>query len=669
MLSSAVIEKEISKLKMILDECYPFFSTVSDGSPVGADAECLIVRAVDRKTHCIRQVLISVRLYDKKLSGEQIASNILLQLGRFNLEPNYWRGSMMDRASTNIKAIKMVKEVTQYSPTLVPCLSHTTSLPGKEFKNTCKLMHNFRKAFNASIMFRGKMSSLFKEHFGFAPKVAGGVRWYLEWEQINEIDQIGVDSIMNKLIPVAEVQKISEKSVAKMNKIATKEKMGKLIVEFAAVAEAGRPFCTSTYLMEGDDPLVFGAHLELKKLQDYIKDGPRFRSNSRTQKRCREAEGIINNLCRDLVHSRDMRYEEVCIFEEELNFIQDQLKDTDIPTNNAGGTLRNRGRRVDYASMANGRVRNRAHNANTIEQLADLESEMRAKKAEMRFAEKELYKTEEKLALYQMKLGPLTEEDFMRYASRKVECAFIKGRKLFNEDVDVVRTNKALSACKVFDIIFLRTSPSLANLGLMIDDLSYFNFPELTDEFLQNMKDELPNLLELAVTYDFDFESIDGEGEKYTKRVLTRARRVRKRAIMCEVERRMHRGENNEDVNGIPLNIEEEINIVDLVINEIGANDYRVIEWKNDPGERSRRIYEWWKTIMNGHNSKLKYFSKAVCLIATVQTSSAASERVFSQLNFIRRVVGDRLLQDLLELRCFLRCNNNLGDDYLFMGR
>ena len=63
MLSSAVIEKEISKLKMILDECYPFFSTVSDGSPVGADAKCLIVRAVDRKTHCIRQVLISVRIY------------------------------------------------------------------------------------------------------------------------------------------------------------------------------------------------------------------------------------------------------------------------------------------------------------------------------------------------------------------------------------------------------------------------------------------------------------------------------------------------------------------------------------------------------------------------------------------------------------------------------
>ena len=41
------------------------------------------------------------------------------------------------------------------------------------------------------------------------------------------------------------------------------------------------------------------------------------------------------------------------------------------------------------------------------------------------------------------------------------------------------------------------------------------------------------------------------------------ARRVRKRAIMCEGERCMRRDENNEDVNDIPINIEEEVNIVD----------------------------------------------------------------------------------------------------------
>ena len=98
-------------------------------------------------------------------------------------------------------------------------------------------------------------------------------------------------------------------------------------------------------------------------------------------------------------------------------------------------------------------------------------------------------------------------------------------------------------------------------------------------------------------------------------------------------------------------------------------NDYRVMDWKNDLREWSRRMYKWWKTIMNGHNTRLKYFTLAVCLIATVQTSSAVSERVFSQFNFIRRVVGDKTLEDLLELRCYVRCNSGLEDDYFFKSR
>ena len=69
-----------------------------------------------------------------------------------------------------------------------------------------------------------------------------------------------------------------------MKNKATKENMGKLIVEIAAIAEAGKMLCESTYLMEGDDPLVFGAHIQIEKLQDYIAIGPRFGVNSRTKK-------------------------------------------------------------------------------------------------------------------------------------------------------------------------------------------------------------------------------------------------------------------------------------------------------------------------------------------------------------------------------------------------
>ena len=61
-------------------------------------------------------------------------------------------------------------------------------------------MHKFGKAFNIRVMSHWKLSHLFKNEFGFTPKFTGGVRWYLECEQINKIDQIWVNLIMTQLI-------------------------------------------------------------------------------------------------------------------------------------------------------------------------------------------------------------------------------------------------------------------------------------------------------------------------------------------------------------------------------------------------------------------------------------------------------------------------------------
>eukprot|EP00979_Chaetoceros_neogracilis_P004548 scaffold797_cov408-Chaetoceros_neogracile.AAC.13 len=70
-----------------------------------------------------------------------------------------------------------------------------------------------------------------------------------------------------------------------------------------------------------------------------------------------------------------------------------------------------------------------------------------------------------------------------------------------------------------------------------------------------------------------------------------------------------------------------------------------------------RRTHEWWMKLMNGYNTKFRTFAEAVNLVVSVQSSRAASERVLSQLSFVRRIAGDATLQDLLELRCFMQCN------------
>ena len=64
---------------------------------------------------------------------------------------------------------------------------------------------------------------------------------------------------------------------------------------------------------------------------------------------------------------------------------------------------------------------------------------------------------------------------------------------------------------------------------------------------------------------------------------------------------------------------------------------------------------------MNERKDALPYFFTTIRILATVPVSSAATERVFSQLTFIRRAVGDKTLHDLMELQSYIRCNNGLG--------
>jgi hypothetical protein len=62
------------------------------------------------------------------------------------------------------------------------------------------------------------------------------------------------------------------------------------------------------------------------------------------------------------------------------------------------------------------------------------------------------------------------------------------------------------------------------------------------------------------------------------------------------------------------------------------------------------------RTLLNERKGDITVFQEAVRLIATSQASSAAIERVFSQLTFIRRVVGDKTSSDVLQTRAFIRC-------------
>jgi len=152
--------------------CYDFFGTTTDGSPLGCNAEVISSRHVRKSDHQIITVVLSVRLYEASLTGENIGSNLVSELRRWSLDLKKWRPCMMDRAENNRKGLKDIKKKTIYDPSLFPCLAHTFVLPGKEFKKLCNILHSFRKAFNTSIMFRGKLFNHIKLLVGFPPFIA-----------------------------------------------------------------------------------------------------------------------------------------------------------------------------------------------------------------------------------------------------------------------------------------------------------------------------------------------------------------------------------------------------------------------------------------------------------------------------------------------------------------
>ena len=74
----------------------------------------------------------------------------------------------------------------------------------------------------------------------------------------------------------------------------------------------------------------------------------------------------------------------------------------------------------------------------------------------------------------------------------------------------------------------------------------------------------------------------------------------------------------------------------------------------DDPGEKARRIWEWWRI----HQEKFVYFKTAVLrLVVLVQVSSAPVEQVFSRLRLIVETSQQNTLHDAILLRLFVAIN------------
>ena len=164
-----------------INASYDKFAVTIDGSPIGDDAEAISLRLVSKKTKMVKDYIIFIKLYRKKLNGLAIANNTITELRDYGITK--LRGIVhisMDCAGNNGVAIKCLKEKNIANPAFGPCHSHTINLLGKEFNDTYNLMHFFRKHWNKSICTRGNLYKEVKKYLGKFPVISGGVRWYIQ---------------------------------------------------------------------------------------------------------------------------------------------------------------------------------------------------------------------------------------------------------------------------------------------------------------------------------------------------------------------------------------------------------------------------------------------------------------------------------------------------------
>jgi len=162
--------------------------------------------------------------------------------------------------------------------------------------------------------------------------------------------------------------------------------------------------------------------------------------------------------------------------------------------------------------------------------------------------------------------------------------------------------------------VLLHMHMNIEDAKLRIDKLKLLGFPEFTDDFLDVLKNSLIEL-KCSANKAFNWDGVDG-AVAYDKTLATKLEKEASSTTPARFSSRKSTHTN----------------------------------WKEDPNERARRIWEWWKSRV----SHFPKWAEAVRLIVLVQPSSAFVERIFSQMKLILQVIGDNAVERTIEGRLFI---------------
>lgn len=149
-------------------------------------------------------MLVNVKLLIKSPDRHVLAATLeTVYTGRGSRESlDDMRTAMIDCCAVNNAALTEAEKLHPGMKTLrAYCCSHTLSNSGCAFVGP--ELKEFTKYFRQMVMHQGSQARLvFKDAFEERPLHAGGVRWFVGWEQISQLNELGVEKFVDTVAKV-----------------------------------------------------------------------------------------------------------------------------------------------------------------------------------------------------------------------------------------------------------------------------------------------------------------------------------------------------------------------------------------------------------------------------------------------------------------------------------
>ena len=233
-------------------------SVIFDGTTRLGEALVIVLRFVTDDWQ-ITHRLIRLQLLAKSLAGEEIARELIsiLQV-EYHIGVKALVGSMRDRASVNNVAMSTVKVL--YPDVFdVGCFSHTIDHVGERF--CTPTLDEFVTAWITLFSHSPKAKLTWHARTGRPVKTFCKTRWWSHWEVVNQLLEVFGD-----IQPFLEENTdLGPATRSKMLSILhDPSKKTYLMLEMAAVVDAGRQFVQTTYNLEGNGPLVLQCYEQIE---------------------------------------------------------------------------------------------------------------------------------------------------------------------------------------------------------------------------------------------------------------------------------------------------------------------------------------------------------------------------------------------------------------------